>query len=101
MFPQQIIAKKRDGQALTPAEIEGFVRGATDGSWADYQLSAMLMAIFWRGMSPAETAAYTEAMMRSGAVADLASIAVPKVDKHSTGGVGDKISLHLAPMLAA
>ncbi len=101
MFPQHLIAKKRDGHALSRDEIAAFVRGATDGSWADYQLSAMLMAICCRGMSPQETAHYTEAMMRSGVVADLASIALPKVDKHSTGGVGDKVSLHLAPMIAA
>ncbi|MCX6956092.1 MAG: thymidine phosphorylase [Verrucomicrobia bacterium] len=101
MFPQHIIARKRDGHALTRDEIVAFVRGATDGSWADYQLSAMLMAIVWRGMTPQETAFYTEAMMHSGVVADLSSLKVPKADKHSTGGVGDKVSLHLAPMIAA
>src|SRR4051812_33552064 len=101
MFPQHVIARKRDGHALTRTEIESFVRGATDGSWADYQLSAMLMAIFLRGMTPEETALYTEAMMRSGFVADLSNVKQPRADKHSTGGVGDKISLHLAPMIAA
>jgi pyrimidine-nucleoside phosphorylase len=101
MFPQHVIARKRDGHALTRDEIAAFVRGATDGSWADYQLSAMLMAIFLRGMSSEETAAYTEAMMRSGFVADLGNVKQPKADKHSTGGVGDKVSLHLAPMIAA
>ncbi len=101
LFPQHIIAKKRDGGVLTAGETEAFVRGATDGSWADYQLSAMLMAIFLRGMTPAETADYTRAMMHSGKVADLHAIKQPKADKHSTGGVGDKISLHLAPMVAA
>lgn len=101
VFPQHIIARKRDGHELTRDEITAFVRGATDGSWADYQLSAMLMAVVWRGMTPQETAHYTEAMMRSGVVADLQSIRLPKADKHSTGGVGDKISLHLAPMVAA
>ena len=100
-FPQHVIARKRDGQALSRDEIAAFVRGATDGSWADYQLSAMLMAIFLRGMTTAETAALTEAMMRSGFVADLANVKQPKADKHSTGGVGDKVSLHLAPMAAA
>lgn len=101
MFPQHIIAKKRDGQVLSRAEIAAFVRGATDGSWADYQLSALLMAIFLRGMNQDETVALTTAMMNSGIVADLASVRGVKVDKHSTGGVGDKISLPLAPMVAA
>jgi pyrimidine-nucleoside phosphorylase len=101
MFPQHIIARKRDGYALSRDEIAAFVRGATDGSWADYQLSALLMAIFLRGMTAEETAQYTEAMMRSGVVADLTSVRGTKVDKHSTGGVGDKISIPLAPMVAA
>ncbi len=100
-FPQHIIARKRDGHALTRDEIAAFVRGATDGSWADYQLTALLMAIFLRGMTAEETAAYTDAMMHSGVVADLSAIRLPKADKHSTGGVGDKVSLHLAPMVAA
>lgn len=101
MLPQLVIAKKRDGRELTREEIAAFVRGATDGSWADYQLSAMLMAIVLRGMTTAETVALTESMMRSGVIADLSSVKAPKVDKHSTGGVGDKISIHLAPMVAA
>ena len=101
MFPQHIIARKRDGHALTRDEIQAFVRGATDGSWADYQLSALLMAIFLRGMTPEETAHYTDAMMRSGIVADLSSVPGIKVDKHSTGGVGDKVSILLAPMVVA
>jgi pyrimidine-nucleoside phosphorylase len=100
-FPQHVIARKRDGHALSADEIAAFVRGATDGSWADYQLSAMLMAIFIRGMSTPETVALTDAMMKSGVIADLSAVRAPKVDKHSTGGVGDKISLHLAPMVAA
>jgi pyrimidine-nucleoside phosphorylase len=101
LFPQHVIARKRDGAELTREEIDAFVRGATDGSWADYQLSALLMAVFLKGMSPAETAALTDAMMRSGVVADLSSVKMPKADKHSTGGVGDKVSIHLAPMVAA
>ncbi|MBL9187870.1 MAG: thymidine phosphorylase [Opitutaceae bacterium] len=101
MFPQHIIARKRDGHALTRDEIAAFVRGATDGSWADYQLSALLMAIFIKGMTPEEIAHYTDAMMRSGTVADLSSVPGIKVDKHSTGGVGDKVSLPLAPMVVA
>ena len=101
LFPQHIIAKKRDGGVLSREEIQSFVLGATDGSWADYQLSALLMAIFLRGMTPEETADYTEAMMRSGTVADLSGIPGIKVDKHSTGGVGDKVSIPLAPMVVA
>ncbi len=100
LFPPHVIARKRDGLELDRGEIEAFVRGATDGSWADYQLSALLMAIFVRGMSPKETAILTEAMMNSGTVVDLSSIRAPKADKHSTGGVGDKVSIHLAPMVA-
>jgi pyrimidine-nucleoside phosphorylase len=100
-FPQHVIARKRDGTELDRGEIEGFVRGATDGSWADYQLSALLMAIYLRGMTPRETAILTEAMMHSGTVADLSSVRMPKADKHSTGGVGDKVSIHLSPMVAA
>ncbi len=101
MTPSSIIARKRDGYALARDEIIAFVGGATDGSWADYQLAAMLMAIFLRGMNAEETAWYTDAMMRSGTVADLSGIPGLKVDKHSTGGVGDKISLPLAPLVAA
>jgi pyrimidine-nucleoside phosphorylase len=101
LFPQHVIARKRDGGELGRDEIRAFVKGATDGSWADYQLSALLMAIFLRGMTPRETVLLTEAMLNSGIVADLSAIAGPKADKHSTGGVGDKVSLHLAPMVAA
>jgi pyrimidine-nucleoside phosphorylase len=101
MLPQLVIARKRDGHELSADEIAAFVGGATDGSWADYQLSAMLMAIFVRCMTTAETVALTDAMMKSGVIADLSSVKAPKVDKHSTGGVGDKISIHLAPMIAA
>jgi len=101
LFPQHVIARKRDGAELERGEIEAFVRGATDGSWADYQLSALLMAIYLKGMTDRETAAMTGAMLKSGVVADLSGIKAPKADKHSTGGVGDKVSLHLAPMVAA
>ena len=99
-FPQDIIIKKRDGGALTKDEIEFFVRGVTDTMFADYQTSALLMAIVWRGMTPQETAWLTDAMMRSGDIIDLHDIPGIKVDKHSTGGVGDKVSLILAPLAA-
>lgn len=100
MFPPEVIAAKRDGRALNAEQMASFVRGATDGSWADHQLSAMLMAIYLRGLNAEETALLTGAMMRSGVVADLKGVPGVKVDKHSTGGVGDKVSLHLAPMVA-
>jgi pyrimidine-nucleoside phosphorylase len=96
-----VIRKKRDGQPLTQPEVEAFVRAAAHGTWPDYQLSALLMAIFLRGMSPDETAWLTGAMARSGAVLDWSDVPGPKVDKHSTGGVGDKTSLILSPLAAA
>lgn len=100
-FPQDIIIKKRDGGALTKDEIEFFARGVANGQFADYQATALLMAIFWRGLTPQETAWLTDAMMRSGEVIDLHDLPGAKVDKHSTGGVGDKVSLILAPLAAA
>jgi pyrimidine-nucleoside phosphorylase/thymidine phosphorylase len=96
-----IIRKKRDGHPLDPAEIGWMVAGIASGEVADYQWSALLMAVLWRGMDDAETAALTDAMMRSGSVVDLSRVAGRKVDKHSTGGVGDKTSLILAPIAAA
>ncbi|MCX6543082.1 MAG: thymidine phosphorylase [Acidobacteria bacterium] len=96
-----IIRRKRDGFGLTRDEVDSFVTGATDGSWPDYQISALLMAIVLRGMGDEETAWLTDAMARSGARFDLASLPGLKVDKHSTGGVGDKTSLILAPLAAA
>jgi len=101
MLPVEIIRAKRDGRRLADADLRGFVTGGTDGSIPDYQIAAMLMAIYWRGLDDAELAAWADAMTHSGDVIDLSSIAAPKVDKHSTGGVGDKISLPLAPAVAA
>jgi len=100
-FPQDIIIRKRDGGTLTREEIGFFARGVADGSFADYQASALLMAVFWRGLTPQETFWLTDAMMRSGEVIDLRDLPGAKVDKHSTGGVGDKVSLILAPLAAA
>jgi pyrimidine-nucleoside phosphorylase len=101
MLPAQLIRAKRDGDRLADADIRAFLRGATDGSIPDYQVAAMLMAIFFRGLDDAELATWTDAMLRSGDVLDLSAVPRAKVDKHSTGGVGDKISIPLAPAVAA
>lgn len=97
----EILAKKRDGHELTKEEVYFFINGFHSGEIADYQMSAMCMAIFLRGMTDTETSNLTMAMARTGTVADWSSVEGPKVDKHSTGGVGDKVSLVLAPLAAA
>jgi pyrimidine-nucleoside phosphorylase len=97
----ELIAAKRDGMRLADDEIGRIVAGLTSGELADYQMTAWLMAVFFRGLDDAETAALTDAMLRSGRVIDLSSIPGTKVDKHSTGGVGDKVSIALAPLVAA
>ena len=101
MHMPEIIAKKRDGAELSREEIEFVIDGYTRGEIPDYQVSALLMAIVWRGMSRRETSDLTMAMVRSGDTMDLSSISGVKADKHSTGGVGDKTSLALLPMVAS
>ena len=103
MLPQEIIRKKRDGAVLSNAEIEHFIEGLTDGTITEGQAAAFAMAVFFRGMEMPERIALTRAMMESGAVLDWSrdGLSGPVVDKHSTGGVGDKVSLMLGPMAAA
>src|SRR5918998_1473878 len=101
MRPQDIIRNKRDGGELSREEVASFVRGVVDGSWADYQASALLMAVYLTGMTTVEMEALTQAMLGSGEVLDFSGIPLPKADKHSTGGVGDKTSLVIAPLAAA
>ncbi len=101
MNPQELIRKKRDREILTRPQINAFIKGVTDESWADYQTSALLMAMFINGLNDDEQNALTEAMLNSGDVMDFSGIDAPLADKHSTGGVGDKTSLIIAPVVAA
>ncbi|MEO7538446.1 MAG: thymidine phosphorylase [Pyrinomonadaceae bacterium] len=101
MRPQQIIAVKRDGKSLSDSEIASFIDGVCSGSWADYQITALVMAMFIRGLNRREQYSITAAMLRSGTIMDFSDIDAPKADKHSTGGVGDKTSLIIAPLAAA
>ncbi|MBA2272100.1 MAG: thymidine phosphorylase [Chthoniobacterales bacterium] len=100
MHTPSLIEKKRDGAELDAEEIESLITAFTRGEVADYQMSAWAMAVFFRGMTPRETQHLTTSMMRSGRVIEYPAGSPPKVDKHSTGGVGDKVSLVLAPLLA-
>jgi len=101
MRPYEIIMKKRNGESLSPEEIIFFIEKYTRGDIPDYQMAALMMAIFIRGMEAEESAALTRAMLDSGDRIDLSQIEAIKVDKHSTGGVGDKVSLVLAPLVAS
>jgi pyrimidine-nucleoside phosphorylase len=101
MNPQSIIRRKRDGGALSKAEIEAFVGGVVTHDWTPAQTGSMLMAIFQKGLDLKETSSLLEAMLHSGETLDMEGITCPKVDKHSTGGVGDKVSIVLAPLAAS
>ena len=101
MLPQEIIRRKRDGAALSREELDFFIRGLTSGDITEGQAAALAMAIFFRGMEREEAVALTLAMRDSGTVLDWSGLDGPVVDKHSTGGIGDNVSLVLAPMLAA
>jgi thymidine phosphorylase len=101
MLPQEVIRKKRDGGELDPAEIAAFIEGVTDGSISEGQAAAFAMAVWFSGMNRAECVALTLAMRDSGETLDWSELGRPVVDKHSTGGVGDNVSLMLAPIIAA
>jgi pyrimidine-nucleoside phosphorylase len=101
MRAYELIKSKRDGRPLEPSDIRAFIDAYTVGDVPDYQMSAMCMAVFYQGLSPVELGAWTRAMLESGEVLDLSDTPGIKVDKHSTGGVGDKVSLSLAPLAAA
>src|SRR5437868_10937287 len=97
----ELLAQKRDGIPLTEGDIGALIAAFMDGTMADYQMAAFLMASFFRGLDDHETVALTQAMLHSGRVLDLSAVPGVKVDKHSTGGVGDKVSICLAPLVAA
>jgi len=100
MIVPRLIERKRDGDNLTSSEWRELIHAYSAGEVPDYQISALLMAVFFRGMTRAETEALTDAMLSSGARLDLSDMTMPRLDKHSTGGVGDKVSLVLAPLIA-
>jgi pyrimidine-nucleoside phosphorylase len=101
MNPQELIRKKRDGERFSVEEIDTFVTGVSDGSWADYQITALVMAMFIHGLNQTEQNALVRSMLESGDCLDFSDIDAPVADKHSTGGVGDKTSLIIAPLAAA
>jgi thymidine phosphorylase len=100
-LPQEVIARKRDGQPLTAGEIRAFIAGLGDGSVSHAQAAAFAMTVYFRDMTLAESVTLTEAMRDSGDVLDWSDLPGPTTDKHSTGGIGDNVSLMLAPILAA
>ena len=101
MIVPRVIERKRDGGRIEPEEWRVLARDYADGSIPDYQMAALLMAVFLKGMDTGETSALTDAMIESGHTLDLSHLSVPRIDKHSTGGVGDKVSLILAPLIAS
>ncbi|NQU27382.1 MAG: thymidine phosphorylase, partial [Candidatus Marinimicrobia bacterium] len=101
MIPAEIIQRKRDGKALTVDELKFFINGYTEGSLPDYQMSALLMAIYFKGMEFQEISVLTELMIDSGKRMDFSQLDAYVADKHSTGGVGDKVSIILGPLMAA
>src|SRR5215210_2806829 len=101
MLAHRLIERKRDGGRLEPGEWRALAMAYASGHVPDYQMAAFLMAVYWRGMDRGEIAALTDAMLGSGSRLDLSHLSVPRIDKHSTGGVGDKVSLILAPLIAS
>ena len=101
MIVPRLIERKRNGGHLEPAEIRELVMAFSEGSVPDYQMAAFLMAVYYRGLDRAEMNALTESMLESGKRLDFSRLSKPRVDKHSTGGVGDKTSLILAPLIAS
>jgi thymidine phosphorylase len=101
MLIPELIRKKREGFTLSESELQSFVTGAAKGTWPEYQLSAMLMAIFFEGMTTRETSNLTQLMASSGKILSWGDLPGPVIDKHSTGGVGDKTSIILGPLAAA
>jgi thymidine phosphorylase len=101
MIPARIIERKRDGHTLAPEELAGFLDAYFRGEVPDYQMAAFLMAAYLRGLDDRETEVMVRCMLESGSTLDLTSLPGPRVDKHSTGGVGDKVSLALAPLVAS
>ncbi|MDQ3997443.1 MAG: thymidine phosphorylase, partial [Gemmatimonadota bacterium] len=101
MLATRLIERKRDGGRVEPGEWHSLARAYAAGHIPDYQMAAFLMACYLRGLDRGETAALTDAMLKSGETLDLSDLAVPRIDKHSTGGVGDKVSIILAPLVAS